>query len=91
MGRPKLTDKQIRDALLVWWKKMDLAIPGPRCRGDGTLLMPYATTYPSSAEVPKCSGCEACTGRRVARAVELHCGGRGLAVGCPVCGRRWPS
>lgn len=24
-------------------------------------------------------------------AMAVHCGGRGFAVGCPVCGRRWPS
>lgn len=42
-----MTDKKIKEAILLWWKKL----------GE--------------------------------RAMKVHCGGRGLAVGCPVCGKRW--
>lgn len=24
------------------------------------------------------------------KALDTHCGGRGLVCGCPVCGKRWP-
>lgn len=23
------------------------------------------------------------------RALKAHCGGKGLVVGCPICGKRW--
>jgi len=87
-----VTDKEIQDKILAIWKKMDIAQPPAFC--DGSALIPIKGEPADDPHMVaggsvECPGCAACRNEAPAEAVKKHCGGRGLVVGCPVCGKKW--
>lgn len=60
--------------------------------GDTAMVAGGAVECPGCAKCApglQCRGCEACTKTPAAQAVKTHCGGFGLSIGCPVCGKRF--
>lgn len=87
------SDEKIRGLLLAKWQRMDALAPVfPVCDGSGWVPIVAKDPIPGVAAggAVECLGCPTCRPEvPPALAVATHCGGKGLAVGCPVCGRRW--